>query len=109
MQFSIKATFFTLAIFLPLISAVAVEKRQCEPLLQSCSLNVECCSDLCELGVSVFLFMTTVLLFEEGLPDALCIHLSSASSHEYRCIDVYSTSYGDLVNRIRYVLVIQYT
>jgi hypothetical protein len=26
---------------------------QCKPLLQSCSVNSECCADLCALGVSV--------------------------------------------------------
>lgn len=89
MQFSIKATFFALAVFLPLISAVAVEKRQCEPLLQSCSLNLQCCSDLCELGVSVFSSAVIVLLVKRCLSDALHIHFSSALSRRvsiYGCI-----------------------
>lgn len=90
MQFSIKAAFFTLAVFLPLISAVAVEKRQCEPLLQSCSLNVECCSDLCLVGVSVVLFAVIAApLVKPDFSDILCNHSSSALSCRYRYIDVY--------------------
>lgn len=90
MQFSIKATFFALAVFLPLISAVAVEKRQCEPALQSCSLDLECCSDLCLIGVSVVLFaVTAALLVKPGFSNVFCNHSSSASSCRYRYIDVY--------------------
>lgn len=80
MQFSIKSTFFALAVFLPLISAVAVEKRQCEPALQSCSLDLECCSNLCLIGVSVFSSAVIVLLVKRCLSDALHIHFSSAFS-----------------------------
>lgn len=66
MQFSIKTAFLALAVFLPLASAAALtEKRwgtaECKPLLQSCSVDSECCADLCVAGVSTLALFSVIL------------------------------------------------
>lgn len=56
MQFSIKTPFLALAVFLPLASAAALvdgKRQECQPLLQSCSVDSECCANLCVAGVSI--------------------------------------------------------
>lgn len=55
MQFSVKSVLFALAIFLPIASAATLQERQvpeCRALLASCSVDSDCCGDLCTLGVS---------------------------------------------------------
>ncbi|KZP29475.1 hypothetical protein FIBSPDRAFT_851477 [Athelia psychrophila] len=50
MQF-FKSTVFAALAFVAFAAAAPSEARECKPLLQSCSVDSECCSDGCLLGL----------------------------------------------------------
>ena len=65
MQF-LKSTLVLVATFVAVAFAVPSKEPPCKPILQSCSANSECCSDLCSAGVSndsIFSFPSADLLF----------------------------------------------
>ena len=52
MQFLKSAVLFVVAF--ATVALATPKPQECKPLLQSCSDDWECCSDLCVLGVSLF-------------------------------------------------------
>lgn len=101
MQFSIKTAFLALAVFLPLASAAVLDEKrwgtgtggggggggsggsECKALLQSCSVNSDCCGDLCVAGVrSSF---QTLLIFKD-LTDVYDLTTNFSSASKTSCV-----------------------
>lgn len=83
MHFSIKPVLFLLAIFLPLASTS--DAAECFPDASSCSVNSDCCGDLCVAGVSFSLTQWTI----DTHPCSLSLLLHCLTELVFDCSSVY--------------------